>query len=220
METNQFDELHTTIYENTKKLEHLLENKRAKYEHRSFELNELLSALAKAQGEFETAGLTNSNPFFKSKYADLAEIVRASRPALSKHGLSVIQYLDINQENKQLLISVLGHTSGQWISSQMVLNPSKNDVQALGSCITYCRRYSYAALVGVVVCDEDDDGNQATHTQKPLINEDDARFIEHSLKDHAEISTKWLHALGVKNWYQLPDNKVHMVMEKIKTLPK
>ena len=111
------------------------------------QLNELFAALSKAQNEMDAAGLDAKNPFFKSKYATHAELVRASRPALTKHGLSVIQQVTV-QEEFHVLLTKLCHASGQWVQSRMKINPPKQDVQSLGSYITYLKRYCYAAIEG------------------------------------------------------------------------
>jgi len=124
--------------------------------NQSENINELATALSKAQGEMQAAIKDSVNPFFKSKYADLGSIWDAARPALCAHGLCVIQSTEIVGE-KVVLVTTLAHTSGQWVKSYLPLNPSKNDSQGMGSAITYLRRYSLSALVGVV-CDEDDDG--------------------------------------------------------------
>src|SRR6266568_1673775 len=108
-------------------------------ESRSQELNELFSAMAKAQAEIKVALKDSSNPFFKSSYANLQSIIEASRPALCKNGLSVMQQM-ISGESGDYLVTLLAHSSGQWISSQMRINPAKQDVQSLGSYITYLRR--------------------------------------------------------------------------------
>lgn len=126
----------------------------------SIELNELFDALSKAQGEMEEAKTDSKNPFFKSNYADLASIIRASRKVLAKHGLSVIQPVRTFQD-KRYLFTRLGHSSGQWIEGGIPLCPPKEDIQSLGSYITYLRRYCYAAMVGVVSSGEDDDGEKA-----------------------------------------------------------
>lgn len=126
----------------------------------SIELNELFNALAKAQGEMEEAKTDSKNPFFKSNYADLASIIRASRKALAKYGLSVTQPVRTFQ-GKRYLFTRLGHASGQWIEGGIPLSPPKEDIQSLGSYITYLRRYCYAAMVGVVASGEDDDGEKA-----------------------------------------------------------
>lgn len=128
-------------------------------EYRSQELNDLFSAISKAQEEMKVAAKDSSNPFFKSKYANLQAIIEAARPSLCKNGLSVVQQI-ISEESGDYLVTTLGHSSGQWISSKMRIAPLKSDVQSLGSYITYLRRYSYATLVGVYD-GEDDDGNEA-----------------------------------------------------------
>lgn len=133
---------------------------------------ELFTALAKAQAEMEVAGLTKNNPFFKSQYADLTEVIRSSRPYLAKHGLSVIQPIITDVNGTMLLRTMLCHSSGEYIASEVKIIPSKNDVHSLGSAITYLRRYSYISLVGVCA-GEDDDGNAASgnyHDKKKEYN--------------------------------------------------
>src|SRR4051812_21978663 len=86
---------------------------------RSADIKELALALAKAQGEFGIADLNKTNPFFKSKYADLMSVVQASRPALSKHGLSIVQSIIHQDDGASTLYTILLHTSGQYIESRM-----------------------------------------------------------------------------------------------------
>lgn len=121
-------------------------------------ISELAMALSKAQGEMQAAIKDSINPFFKSKYADLGSVWDAARPVLSKHGLCVMQTTDILGE-KNILITTLAHSSGQWMKSSILINPTKNDSQGVGAAMTYLRRYSLAAIVGVVT--EDDDGETA-----------------------------------------------------------
>lgn len=122
-------------------------------------VNDLFAALAKAQLEMKPASKSKKNPFFKSTYADLPSVWEACREPLGKNGLSVIQ-TTITQEGSLFLVSRLCHTSGQWVESVMPIVLTKHDPQVMGSAITYLRRYSLCALVGVVTDDEiDDDGN-------------------------------------------------------------
>jgi ERF superfamily protein len=124
-------------------------------------INELATALSKAQGEMQAAIKDKVNPFFKSSYADLGSIWDAARPVLSKHGLCVLQTTEMNADgSKIILVTTLVHSSGQWMKSFLPLNPAKNDSQGIGAAITYLRRYSLSAIVGVV-CDDDDDGETA-----------------------------------------------------------
>lgn len=127
--------------------------------HFTQDLSELFTALAKAQAVMVDAKTDSKNPFFKSKYADLSSVVKASRKPLTENGLAVTQFIR-DKEGKAFLFTRLGHTSGQWLDSFIRIQPPKEDIQSLGSYLTYLRRYSYAAIVGVVASDEDDDGEQ------------------------------------------------------------
>jgi hypothetical protein len=130
-------------------------------------IDQLATALAKAQGEMSTAGKNQKNPFFKSSYADFEAIVSASRPSLAKYGLSVVQAPVFSEETGQsFLISMLMHNSGQWIQSKALHNPQKNDIQSLSSYNTYLKRMCYTSLVGVVT-GEDDDGEGAVVREHP-----------------------------------------------------
>ena len=129
--------------------------------HESKELGKLFEALAKAQLEIQAAKTSSSNPFFKSKYADLAEIVKASRESLAKNALSIVQRVLPTGEGKMILYTRLGHSSGQWIESGIPIKLDKPGIQNFGSHLTYLRRYMYAAIVGVVATGEDDDGEKA-----------------------------------------------------------
>jgi hypothetical protein len=131
----------------------------------SEQLSELAKALAAAQAEFTTIPKTDENPFFHSKYAGLPKIVEVASPILSKHGLSVSQFIGHDGESDTLTTWLL-HVSGEYLSGTMRLRPVKNDPQAQGSATTYARRYSYMSVLGLVA-DEDDDGNAATKNAQP-----------------------------------------------------
>jgi hypothetical protein len=134
-------------------------------------INELAAALSKAQGEMQAAIKDKINPFYKSSYADLGSVWDAARPVLSKHGLCVMQTTELTGDGtKIIMVTTLAHTSGQWMKSFLPLNPSKNDSQGIGAAITYLRRYSLSALVGVV-CDDDDDGETAVGRKKTQENQ-------------------------------------------------
>lgn len=125
---------------------------------------ELAKALAKAQGEIENASKNAANPHFKSKYADLAEVLNTVRPVFSLHGLSVLQMPSFDGGIASVE-TMLMHTSGEWISNTCSAPVSKNDAQGVGSAITYLRRYSLAAFAGIA--QEDDDGNSASARHDP-----------------------------------------------------
>jgi len=121
----------------------------------------LAAALAKAQGAMKGAIKDSANPFFKSKYADLASVVEAIRAAFSANGLSYIQTVEPSEKDEVRVETTLLHSSGEWISCGVLSLPvSKVDAQGYGSALTYARRYSLSAAVGVAP--EDDDGNAAS----------------------------------------------------------
>ena len=165
---------------------------------RSPEIGKLAEALAKAQGEMENAAKDKDNPFFKSTYADLASIWGACRGPLSKHGLAVVQPpCLIGTDGKTYLTTLLMHSSGEFISSIVPVEPVKRDPQGWGSAITYMRRFCLAAMVGVAPAekpteddiDDDDDGNAASgknvikphvsnnNTPKPIVQNPQKKVI-------------------------------------------
>ena len=125
----------------------------------SNEINEIATALAAAQGEIENPTKNADNPFFKSKYADLAEVLGVVRPVFAKQQLSVVQ-MPYTSENGQIgVTTMISHASGQWMQGEVALplQVNKNVNQDAGSAITYLRRYALAAACGVA--QEDLDGN-------------------------------------------------------------
>ncbi len=129
--------------------------------NRSDSIGKLAAALSKAQGAMEGAVKDSANPFFKSKYADLAAVWDACRQPLSANELAVVQIVDDAEVNARIVVeTILMHSSGEWISGRIAMKPVKDDPQGIGSCITYARRYGLQAIVGIAP--EDDDGNAAS----------------------------------------------------------
>jgi hypothetical protein len=124
-------------------------------------IGKLASALSKAQAEMRGAIKDSTNPHFKNSYADLSSVWDAVREPLTKNGLSVIQTPTVN-EYGTILVTILAHESGESVSSSIPLTvkDGSNYMQALGSAISYARRYSLAAITGCVQVD--DDGEAAT----------------------------------------------------------
>lgn len=124
------------------------------------EIGKLATALSKAQGQMQGAKKDADNPFFKSKYADLASVWEACRKPLADNELSVSQVVDAN-ESGMFVKTMLMHSSGECISGIMPVQfTEKTTAQQIGSIITYYRRYALSAIVGVAP--EDDDGNNAS----------------------------------------------------------
>jgi hypothetical protein len=125
----------------------------------SEQIGQLAAALAIAQGKITGALKDSANPFFKSKYADLASVWDACRGPLSENGIAVIQTTDIDDQGV-VIVTTLAHKSGEWMRGKLRLMPKEATPQGVGSAITYGRRYALASIVGVAQVD--DDGNAAS----------------------------------------------------------
>lgn len=128
---------------------------------KSESIKSIAVALCNFQGAVEKIKKTSVNPFFKSKYASLADILDVIRQPLVDNELSFVQF----PKDKYGLITMLMHNSGEWISESYEMQPTKNDPQGAGSVITYQRRYALGAILGLNI-DEDDDGNKASIPEK------------------------------------------------------
>lgn len=139
---------------------------------RSEALNELATALATFQGTIGSVGKdktanipTKSGGSYSYSYADLSSIWDAIRKPLSESGLSVVQMPEIGDGMVYVSTLVL-HTSGQWIQSTVGTRPADTTPQAIGSAITYLRRYGLGAMLGIVT-DVDDDGAAGSQSKRP-----------------------------------------------------
>ena len=132
--------------------------------NQSEEIKDLIAALAKAQGSMKAAVFNKGNLHFKSRYADFSSCMDACREPLSSNGLAVIQSTKTTPEGKLVLVTMLAHTSGQWMISEFPIIAKTMDSQGIGSALTYSKRYSLSAMIGIVADedkDDDDDGEVA-----------------------------------------------------------
>jgi hypothetical protein len=124
--------------------------------NKSENLNELATALCKAQNEMGGAVKDAKNPFFKSSYADLTSVIKAIKEPFNKNGLSYVQLPTTSDGGKGIGVkTIIMHTSGQFIESEFYLPITKSDPQAGGSAITYARRYALQAMAGIPTADDD-----------------------------------------------------------------
>lgn len=129
------------------------------------DLGELFGALAEAQGEFGPIERTltarikskrEGGADYSYNYAPLDEVLTAVRPALSRHGIAVMQF-PLTRAGSVVVRTMLGHKSGQWIRNDCVVSSVSTAPQDVGGAITYARRYGLQAIIGVAP-DHDDDG--------------------------------------------------------------
>ena len=126
--------------------------------HMSPTVGELAKALAAAQAELEPAKRDATNPHFRSKYADLSACWDAVRAPLARYGLAVSQLPSLDGDTVRLTTMLL-HSSGEFLGSDAAVRIAKHDAPSVGSALTYLRRYSLSAIVGLST--EDDDGASA-----------------------------------------------------------
>lgn len=129
--------------------------------NKSESIKEIATALCAFQGAVEKIKKGNTNPFFKSKYASLSDILDVIRQPLSDNKLSFVQF----PKGEHELETMLMHSSGEWMSETYKMKPTKDDPQGAGSVITYQRRYALGAILGLNI-DEDTDGNEKTPEKK------------------------------------------------------
>ena len=116
-------------------------------------------ALAKAQSEMTMIEAKSTNPFFNSKYASLASVLETAMPALNKNEIALIQGNRWDsKDNGFYITSMLVHSSGEWIKSEVRMPVAKKDAHGIGAATTYGRRYLLSSMVGVAQADDDGNG--------------------------------------------------------------
>jgi hypothetical protein len=126
--------------------------------HSSNEIDKLAQALVKAQGVMENAEEDAENPHFRSKFASLASVRRAVRKPLADNGLAYVQTVRYAEGVVEVETRLL-HESGQWLGDTLPVPCPQATAQAVGSAISYGRRYSLMAITGIAP--EEDDGEAA-----------------------------------------------------------
>ena len=143
--------------------------------YKSETISKLAVALVKAQSQIEHAKKGSKNPYFKSNYADLTEVIETIKKPLNENGIVFLQIVDSNESGSAVIETTLMHESGEFISGRTPVFCAKpNDPQALGSGITYSKRYGLQAICGLAT--EDDDGESAmgrnSNTKQKKSNQD------------------------------------------------
>jgi hypothetical protein len=216
-----------------------LSSTNTKTQERSYlspEVKDIYAALAKSQAEMEYASRDSENPHWKSSYANLESVIRASRPYLAKNGICLSHRMEITKEGQTILVCTLGHISGQYIESIMRVIPDKNDIQAFGKYLTYIRRYSYIALCGLA--DTDDDGESAVAESRETAakgtglntkyNPKDQSFetltkeqvdeMEYELAEYPDLAEQILDGLRIQSIADIPKSKYRAAITRIREI--
>jgi len=159
--------------------------------NKSDTIKNLALSLHKAQSEMAGATKSAANPFFKSKYANLEEVIRVVKTAFEANGLSFVQF-PISGEGTAGVETIILHESGEFISNEFLLKCAKSDPQGMGSAITYARRYGLQSACGIP--SEDDDGNAASAPKpkgKPITTAEEAREKISQAIDRSALTDTW-----------------------------
>lgn len=206
----------------------------------SQEVDQLYTALSKAQGEYKPITYNRENPFFKSNYADLDTLIQSVRPALAKNGLALMQSIQMSDEGATVLHTKVTHASGQWHESRNRIVPPKNDVQSYGSTLTYLKRYAAMSLLGITVAHDlsDDDGeiamtqsrkDQAGGTklntkynpkeQSPdVITKEQLEELHYELGEYPDIAEQILDGFHLQALADMPKSKFQRSISRIREI--
>lgn len=207
-------------------------------QYRSPEIKDLVAALAKAQGAYPSIGADRENPYFKSNYADLDMILKSIRPMLSQNGLSVTQDTRFSDDGQTVLHTRLYHSTGQWIETRARILPIKNTPQEYGSCLSYMKRYSVMALLGVTVAKDpsDDDAEVAmVHTREMIakgpsnkynpkdqshetITKEQIDELEYELVEAPDLAEMVLDKLQIQSLADMPKSKYMVSLQRIREI--
>lgn len=153
----------------------------------------LAAALSKAQGEILGAVKDSDNPFFKSKYADLAAVIDSKREPFTKNNLSVTQTTDL-MDGGLVIVTTILHSSGEWIRGRFPVYLADLKPQVVGSAVTYGRRYALAAACGIAQVDDDAEaahGRSTPQVSVPLGVGTKARLEEAAASGMDALKAEW-----------------------------
>lgn len=132
-------------------------------------LGKIAPALVRALNAIGGVGKAAANPFFKSKYATLENVIDASKPFLAAEGIVLLQFPGAYNQGAMSLETVLLHESGEWVSGSEAFGVAtgKSDPQAVGSALTYARRYAQMAVLNMPAVDDDGEAAMNRNPPKP-----------------------------------------------------
>lgn len=231
---NEINDLIAQISELKGMIKELQDDHNDNVSYRSRDINELATALAKAQGEYPTFKSNRENPFYKSRYADLGYIFSIALPILSKHGLSISQEEWETKDASVIIRTVLTHSSGQWTCSRSRFTPQKTDPQTFGSALNYRKRYAVCSLLGIAISSDpvDDDAEEVMHEARAvpykapvrqimpseLVIKEQVEQLEHELNGYPDILKDILNGYSINSLAELPKIKYQASIDRIREI--
>lgn len=215
-------------------LDALKRTSQGKLVKRSDSFNELAAALALAQSEYKPVVLDGVNTYTQIAYASLSSVTKATREALTKNNLSIVQDIIDHEDGSSVLHTLLLHTSDQYIESQMRLKPNNNDPHSLTSYINWAKRTAYAALVGCPIPNEDDDAENSVAKERNLpargsalkkkdlgfevISSDQLAELEYELNGFPTIAEQIMDTYNLQNIADLPKEKYRTCITRVREI--
>lgn len=198
--------------------------------YESLDTAQINAALAKAQGEFPSIEYNKEISYLKSKYANMDAIVRGVKSMLKANGLSVTHHVISGNGAPDILKTVVRHSSGQWISTDVKIIPPKNDPQAYASAKSRLKRTSLMDLLNVT-CTEDNEESEEPQLSAPtqyyqqndtsvieFITDDQVEELEFELKGHPHITKMVLEGIKIKRLSDMPKSRFLSAMQRIRSI--
>jgi len=224
------------LTEEVQGLKEAREHETSLWTDRSEDLAELFAAMAKAQGQFKKATKENKNSYFKSSYESYGNIIDAIAQPLADNGISYWQPPHEITAGCIYLITIISHSSGQWMKFKMKINPPKNDVQSLGSYITYLSRYMLKSTLGVATQEDDDDGEAAmaanrqiyakgpaqkakfdpSQEAEPTVSRDQLDSLEYELSELPQLAEEIMAKMKINSLADMPKDKYQKTINWIR----
>lgn len=178
-------------------------------------LANLAPALVEALSEMGGVAKGTENTFFKSKYATLENVIEASKPILAKHGIVLMQFPAAFNAGAMSLETVLFHKSGEWLSGSEAFGVAtgKQDPQAVGSALTYARRYAQMAVLNIPAVD--DDGEAAMPRNQPKVTQAQADEVQALMEDVGADKGRFLAYFKIDKLADLPAADFVRAMEAL-----
>lgn len=188
----------------------------------STDFKDLAAALSIAQGEFEQVAKGKIGAW--GPYSTISDYEKAIRPALKKNGLSVSQII-VKSETGHDLVTMVLHSSGQFLKSTLKLNPEKQTMQGFGASVTYMRRYALAAILGLDGTEDAEDkrdevpyDNHLSSIPVQSIYQDQVQELQELIKSSAnpkKCHSNILYANKIGNLSELPESKFETIKDYI-----
>jgi len=217
-----------------------LENEKAKKKddpYQSEQVNEIVAALSKAQGEYPVIDPDRENFYVKSKYADLFMIFTTVQPILAKHGLSISQPTRLEADGSTIMHTRIYHSSGQWLETRARILPAKLTHQDYGAAMTYNKRYSAMAILGIAIPKDptDDDaaesikeedlksakkGTEPSYSAKKqsyaTVSPEELYELEYALVGHPKVCEDVMDSLGIHSLADMPKSEYRAAINRIR----